>query len=221
MRWRFIKNKQTNKQILYHSWYFKVHLLGHETGNWREAWTKSAPRKPSETLCSDLLGNRLGAPAQLTWASLRGPSRSRCRGQHTGWPTGPPLTPRIWKPCGGGGSSHTKSGAWNRRRVSPRPLLLLLGQVEPTPSLLTEVPGGDRTQGPGLLPHKGLSPGAPRIELGRLAGIPARCRLPLDQHWASCPHEGTTQDAPSQTTLAPPSLSPTFSLPLIRFIPCS
>ena len=103
----------------------------------------------------------------------------------------------------------------------PRPLLLQLGQVEPTPSLLTEVPGGDRTQGPGLLPHKGLSPGARRTELGRLAGIPARHRLPLDQRWASCPHEGTTQDAPSQTMLAPPSSPPTFRLPLIRFIPCS
>ena len=32
-----IYKKQTNKQTLYHSWYFKVHLLGHETGNWREA----------------------------------------------------------------------------------------------------------------------------------------------------------------------------------------
>lgn len=179
----------------------------------REARTKSTPRKPSETLCSDLLPNRRGrehgSPGQASEVQVApdigadaqdDPQVHLCRQGHESAEEG-------------ARAAVTKSGAWNRRLPEASPAVRTDGA--------NSQPAGGRTQGRGLLPHKGPSPEAPRAGRIRLAGTRPDSGCPLDQRGASCPREGTTQDPPSRTPLAPPSLSPTSSLPRIRFIPCS
>lgn len=67
--------------------------------------------------------------------------------------------------------------------------------VEPTPSLLTEVPAGGRTQGQGLTSHKGPSQRPRGAGRTRLAGTPAR--LP------GCPWTSAQPPVPARTPPGP------------------